>query len=221
MCIDPGLRLRPGQDYLYVHRAYARALAAAGAAPLLWGPDTPVSALGRVDGVVISGGDDVPPDLYGAAESPRTEPEVRERVEADLALLSACEARGVPVLGICYGMQVLNVHRGGTLIQDLEGRPGGIPHGHGSAPVDHLVRVLPSTRLSAWLSPGERRVRSAHHQAVARLGRGLTVSAEAADGCVEAVEATGDWLAVGLEWHPEHDGTGPGVYGGFVASLGR
>ena len=174
-------------------------------------------AAARLDAVVLSGGGDLDPAGYGAGPHPQTTRVCPERDRAERALLSAALAGGVPVLAICRGLQMLNVTRGGTLHQHL---PDVVGHDeHAAAPGtfgEHEVRVDPASRLGAILGPpgpgGELRltVPTHHHQAIDRLGRGLTATAWASDGTIEAVEPdpaqpdSGQFL-IGVQWHPEAD----------------
>ncbi len=189
--------------------------AAGGAAVLLPPDDEPGAAaevLGRLDGLVVSGGPDLDPVRYGADRDPRTGPPATERDEWELALIGAALAAGTPLLGICRGMQALNVALGGTLVQHIDG--------HVEAPgvmSSHAVRPVDGTRYAA-LVPQEAQVPTYHHQAVDRLGRGLVVSAHAADGTVEAVELPEqDRWVLGVQWHPER-GTCTRVMAGLVAA---
>ncbi|MER7762574.1 gamma-glutamyl-gamma-aminobutyrate hydrolase family protein [Streptomyces sp. NPDC097619] len=174
--------------------------AAGGTAVLLPPDDSAVAAavVARLDGLVIAGGPDVDPARYGAERDPRTGPEAAERDRWELALIHAALAAGdLPLLGVCRGMQALNVALGGTLVQHIDGHsPGGGRMG------SHPVRPVPGTRYAA-LVPERTEVPTYHHQAVDRLGRGLVVSARADDGTVEAVELPGEQWVVGVQWHPE------------------
>lgn len=162
----------------------------------------------EVDGIVFTGGDDVSPARYGKqSEEPLcgTIDEARDQREFEIA--EVADETGTPVLGICRGLQLLNVHRGGTLITDIE-KFGGASH----RKVDgydqrHTVRIEPGTYLRRVLGEGVGEVNSAHHQAVERAGDGLAVSARATnDGTVEALEwadATGRPFFLAVQWHPE------------------
>lgn len=186
-----------------VPAAYHELVRAAGGAAVLLPPDDPEAAaevLARVDGLVVAGGPDVDPVRYGADRDPRTGAPATVRDQWELALLAAALDAGAPVLGICRGMQALNVVLGGTLIQHIDG--------HAEAPGVmswHPVRPVPGTRYAA-LVPEEAQVPTYHHQAVDRLGRGLVAGAHALDGTVEAVELADParW-ALGVQWHPERD----------------
>ncbi|MDJ0345276.1 gamma-glutamyl-gamma-aminobutyrate hydrolase family protein [Streptomyces sp. H10-C2] len=188
---------------------YPRLVRSAGGIAALLPPDEPAAAaaaVARMDAVIVSGGPDVDPSRYGEPRHPRTGPEGRERDGWELAVLRAAIDSGTPVLGICRGMQLLNVLYGGTLVQHL---PDTVGHdGHAIAPgvfSDHVVTPVPGTLL-ARIAPAPEKVPTYHHQAVGRLGAGLTVGAYADDGTVEAVELPGPAFALGVQWHPEMGG---------------
>ena len=183
---------------------YSRAVAVAGGLPVGLSRDATVDAVvERVDGIVLSGGADVDPDRYGEDRSAQCGVVETERDAWELALVQAAMAAGLPLLGICRGIQVLNVAFGGTLIQDLEDRGGG---GHQRDDVArgvtvHSVELEPGS-LAASLYGTLRQVNSLHHQAVDRLGAGLVASGHAPDGTVEALEMPGAPV-LGVQWHPE------------------
>lgn len=182
--------------------AYPRLVRAAGGLAVLLPPDEAEDAareaVAALDGVVIAGGADVEPVRYGADPDPRTGPPARERDAWELALIQAAIDQGVPLLGICRGMQLLNVALGGTLHQHLDGHTGG--HAvFGGHPVD----PVPGTAYAAAV-PEQTTVPAYHHQAVDRLGTGLIASAHAPDGTVEALELPDrESLVLGVQWHPE------------------
>ncbi|MEU0004875.1 gamma-glutamyl-gamma-aminobutyrate hydrolase family protein [Streptomyces sp. NPDC006314] len=181
--------------------AYPRLVQRAGGLAVMLPPDATEQAeatVARLDGLVIAGGPDVDPARYGAERSPRTGPPAPRRDSWELALIGAALAAGVPLLGICRGMQLLNVALGGTLVQHLDGHAEAVGVFGG-----HPVKPVPGTRY-AGIVPEELTVPTYHHQAVERLGAGLLPSAYAADGTVEAVELPPDqgW-ALGVQWHPE------------------
>ncbi|MGP3949076.1 gamma-glutamyl-gamma-aminobutyrate hydrolase family protein [Streptomyces sp. 7N604] len=186
---------------------YHRLVQHAGGLATLLPPDDPEqarAAVALVDGLVISGGPDVEPVRYGAEPHPQTGPAYRERDAWELALIEAALATGTPLLGICRGMQLLNVVLGGTLMQHL---PESVGHdGHCGPPgvfEHHEVKPVPGTRLSEVL-PEAMTVPTYHHQAVERLGRGLLASAHAEDGTLEAVELSdGSGFVLAVQWHPE------------------
>ncbi|MEU8030232.1 gamma-glutamyl-gamma-aminobutyrate hydrolase family protein [Streptomyces sp. NPDC049099] len=181
--------------------AYPRLVQRAGGLAALLPPDAPEQAaatVARLDGLVIAGGPDVGPSRYGAERDPRTGPPAPARDTWELALIGAALAAGTPLLGICRGMQLLNVALGGTLVQHLEGHAEVVGVFGG-----HPVKPVPGS-LYAGIVPEETTVPTYHHQAVDRLGTGLVPSAHAADGTVEAVELPADrgWV-LGVQWHPE------------------
>ncbi|MDQ1039820.1 putative glutamine amidotransferase [Streptomyces sp. V3I8] len=193
---------------------YPRLVQAAGGAAAMLPPDDPAYAAGvvaRLDAVVIAGGPDVDPARYGAARDPRCGPEARARDSWELALIGAALASGTPLLGICRGMQLLNVALGGTLVQHIDGHVEtvGVFGRHG-------VKPVPGS-LYAELVDGEVSVPTYHHQAVERLGEGLVASAFAQDGTVEAVELAGPGWVLGVQWHPEM-GADLSVMRGLIAA---
>jgi putative glutamine amidotransferase len=159
--------------------------------------------LDRLDGLVITGGYDLDPASYGQQPHPTTDQPRTTRDAWEFALLRGALDRGLPVLGVCRGAQVLNVAFGGTLHQHLPDVLGHGGHRAGNAVFTALpVRTVPGTRLAALL--GETvEARCYHHQAVAEVGPGLVVSAWDADGVVEALEAPGDNFVLAVQWHPE------------------
>ncbi|MGK5697216.1 gamma-glutamyl-gamma-aminobutyrate hydrolase family protein [Streptomyces sp. URMC 128] len=180
---------------------YPRLVQRAGGLAAMLPPDDPAhaaAAVARLDGLVIAGGPDVEPVRYGAEPHPRTGPPARERDAWELALIDAALTAGVPLLGICRGMQLLNVALGGTLVQHLDGHAE-VVGVFGS----HAVKPVPGS-LYAGVVPEETSVPSYHHQAVDRLGTGLVPSAYADDGTVEALELpSGEGWVLGVQWHPE------------------
>ena len=173
---------------------YADKLAAAGALPMHVpaGAD-PVEVAARVDALVLTGGTDVDPALYGEEPHPTVRVD-RARDDRELALLAAALERDLPVLAICRGLQLLNVHLGGTLHQHLADHPVG-------ADGVHEVRFTEGSTLRGIYGP-RCPVNSLHHQSVATPGAGLACVGHAPDGVVEAVELTGRPV-VGVQWHPE------------------
>ena len=189
--------------------SYPRVIARAGGRPVLLPPDEDAAdeTVAALDGLVLSGGNDLDPALYGAAPHPRTGGVAPERDRAELALLRAALDEGLPVLGICRGAQLIAVAAGGGLHQHL---PEVVGHnGHQPAPGRygyHEVRLGPGSRVEGILG-SVAKVASHHHQGIAGVASGLAAVAWAEDGGIEAVEATarGRFL-VGVLWHPEHDG---------------
>ena len=199
---------------------YAEQVAAAGGIPVLLPPLSGIAAaVGRLDGVLLTGGGDIDPGLYGAQPDPATSRVSQARDASELEVLGAATAAGKPVLGVCRGMQLVNVARGGTLCQHLQNDAG-----HTPAPGtfgSHPVRVAPGSRLAGILGANGTGVDvpTAHHQAIDRLGDGLVASAWAEDGVVEAVERTdacGPFF-VAVQWHPEA-GADPRLIKALVAA---
>jgi len=188
-----------------VPAAYVQAVERAGGRPVLIPPsqDGIAETLDAVDGLLFSGGSDLDPDLYEQEPHNETVGVVRERDRAELALLEAALARDMPVLAVCRGSQVLNVARGGDLVQHLPDVVGDEKHKHTPGTfADHDVTLEDGTRLAALL--GERApVKSHHHQGFGRVGEGLRVAAYAEDGTIEAVEDPSHRFALGVLWHPE------------------
>ncbi|MFI0544651.1 gamma-glutamyl-gamma-aminobutyrate hydrolase family protein [Streptomyces sp. WSLK1-3] len=179
---------------------YPRLVQRAGGLAAMLPPDAPeyaAATVARLDGLVIAGGPDVEPVHYGATPDPRTGPPARARDTWELALIRAALASGTPLLGICRGLQLLNVALGGTLVQHVDGHaptPGVFGR--------HPVKPVPGT-VYGDLVPEETSVPTYHHQAVDRLGEGLLPSAYAPDGTIEAAELPGPHWVVGVQWHPE------------------
>ena len=185
--------------------AYVRAVERSGGRPLVVPPSEEgiEETLAVLDGLILSGGSDVHPELYDADPHPETTDVREERDRAELALLAAAFERDLPVLAVCRGSQVLNVARGGDLVQHLPEVLGHERHKHKPGEFsDHDVRLEPETRLGQLL--GERApVKSHHHQGFGRIGAGLREVGWADDGTVEALEDPSKRFAVGVLWHPE------------------
>jgi putative glutamine amidotransferase len=188
-----------------VPAAYVEAVERAGGRPILIPPSEEGvdETLDSVDGLIFSGGADIDPDLYGQEPHPETSGVHPERDRGELALLEGALARDLPVLAICRGSQVLNIARGGDLVQHLPEVVGDEKHKHTPGTFgDHDVTLEDGTRLASLL--GDRApVKSHHHQGFGRIGEGLRVAAHAEDGTIEAVEATDRRFAFGVLWHPE------------------
>lgn len=192
--------------------AYALSVQAAGGLPFMVAPDertesSPDDVLDRVDALLLAGGVDLDPRTYGGEPDPRGTETTPERDRFELALARRALERDMPVLGICRGMQLLNVALGGTLEQHLPDRLGHEEHRHTpGAYADHQVALEPGS-LAARAAGTERcAVKSHHHQGVAELGDGLVASGHSLpDGVVEAVEHPDQRFALGVLWHPEED----------------
>ncbi|MBW8487642.1 gamma-glutamyl-gamma-aminobutyrate hydrolase family protein [Actinomadura parmotrematis] len=186
---------------------YLRMVERAGGVPVLLPPtaglrglDTVVS---RLDGIVIAGGADVDPQLYGAARDPETGPPQPQRDRYELALVRAVIDAGLPFLAICRGLQVLNVALGGTLVQDLPAAVGHERHRPAIGRVGaHRVQISATSAIGKIMGDAAD-VPTYHHQAVARLGEGLVPVAWADDQVVEAAELQGHPFGLAVQWHPE------------------
>jgi len=216
-----------------VNAAYVRSVLAAGGVPIivspLLGPSYAMRALDGVDGLLLTGGEDIDPAWYGAAPSPRLNPPSRERDLFELALFAAARQRELPILGICRGIQLVNVALGGTLFQDLPSeRPGPVAHDPGGArdARSHEIRLEEGSRAARALGRTAFSVNSFHHQAVDRLAGGLIASGWSGDGLIEAAESPAEapWL-LAVQWHPEEmhtEGTAPerGLFRSLVEAAG-
>jgi putative glutamine amidotransferase len=198
-------------DRTGVNAAYVQGLLAGGGVPLvlspLMGPSLAGRALDGVDGLILTGGEDVDPAWYGADPSPLLSPPSRERDLFELALFAVARQRGLPILGICRGIQLINVGMGGTLFQDLPSeRPGAVNHRPDGArdARTHRVRLEPGSRVATALGATSIIVNSSHHQAIQDLAPGLLATGWTEDHLIEAAEADGDapWL-LAVQWHPE------------------
>ncbi|HUC42056.1 MAG TPA: gamma-glutamyl-gamma-aminobutyrate hydrolase family protein [Gemmatimonadales bacterium] len=216
-------RLVDGRERVTLNTAYVRALESAGLVPLavptMLAPECAGAALTAVRGLVLTGGEDVAPDRYGATPHPRLGDVDPGRDAAELALIAAARARRVPILAICRGIQILNVALGGTLYQDLDSeRPGPVPHSDETA--RHAVRVEAGSLLERTLGTRSASVNSRHHQAIRDLAPGLKAVAWADDGVIEAAEpadTTAPWT-VAVQWHPE-DLTERALFEGFARAV--
>ncbi len=188
---------------------YVESVDRAGGRALLVPPSTEGvdETLDVLDGIIFSGGIDIDPTIYGAARHPSTDPAQVHRDAGELALLEGALQRGMPTLAICRGFQLLNVLRGGDLIQDLPQTVGHDGHREAlGAFSEHAVEIEPDTRLAAILGLRHEGVKSSHHQGVGTVGKGLVETAWAADGTLEGLEDPSQRFVVGVLWHPEMEG---------------
>lgn len=211
-----------GRRYAKCYEKYFDAVVAAGGAPLLLAPvpdDVLAQLLSRVEGVVVPGGDDFAGEEWGEAQRPcpRFVASDSRRLEFGKRLIRAVLAAERPYLGVCYGAQLLNLACAGTLVQDIAQDLGGDPLGHHTT--GHAVEVAPDSLLARLTGRTQLEVNSRHHQAIAAPGRDLVVSARAADGVVEAIEAEGaERFLLGVQWHPEdlEGPSGGALFSGLV-----
>ncbi len=217
--VHPGARRRGDGRLFALNPEYAKAIQSAGGLPLVVPPlaqSEQVDAhaietlLDSIDALLLTGGDDLHPRVYGQPLHPKAELMDVERDAADVALARAALERGVPILGICAGMQLLNVALGGSLHQhlaDLRGSryPALLPI-HDAQETDakeHGVVVERGARLAAAVGAGAIVTNSRHHQAIDRVADGLVVTALAEDGVIEGVELDDGRFVIGVQWHPE------------------
>jgi putative glutamine amidotransferase len=224
------VRTWDGAERTGLNAAYVRSVIAAGGVPLvlspLMGPSYAARALDGADGVVLTGGEDVDPAWYEREPHPKLNPPSRERDLFELALFAVARQRELPILGICRGIQLINVALGGTLYQDLPSeRPGQVDHYPEGARTDrtHPVRLQSGSLAAEALGATTIRVNSFHHQAVWELAPKLVASGWSEDGLIEAVEgAEGEPWLLAVQWHPEEmhaDAKGPdrGLFRALVA----
>ena len=212
------MRLELETRRFYLGRDYSEAIEAAGGVPLhiclIPKREFIESVVSQLDGVLLPGSDtDMDPSYYNEEPHPKLGRTIPEKDETDLHVLEAAEKFALPVLAICFGMQSLNVSRGGSLIQDISAQvEDAIKHRQGPplARESHFVRVASDSRIANYATRGgsegikDVKVNSHHHQAVKNVGSNLKATAWARDGVIEAIEDTrGDRFAVGVQWHPE------------------
>jgi len=200
----------PNRDWTFIGNDYLRAVQNAGGIPVMlpWveTEEEAAAVLDRLDGVLISGGVDVDPQLYGEHPHPNNGSVSPERDLAELSYIKVALAKNMPLLGICRGHQMLAVACGGTLWQDIPAQvPGSIKHSQEGPRwfASHSVTAVPGSRI-AELFGGEFKVNSYHHQAVKDLPAGFVATATAPDGINEAMEHPGYKFCVSVQWHPEN-----------------
>jgi len=185
-----------------VNVAYVKAVRKAGGVPVLLpmgSADDAVAGLAAVDGLLVTGGDDVNPSFYGAAIAPQTKAADAERDAFEIALVAAAMSDNRPMLCVCRGIQVLNVALGGTLQQHYDGHFDLANYNEGI----HDVHLEPGSMLAKVMGATDVAVNSLHHQALDVVAPGLTAVGHSSDGLVEGVEVDGGAFALGVQWHPE------------------
>jgi putative glutamine amidotransferase len=218
------------RDRVFVFGTYTEALRRAGAVAVILPPqpENAAEVMAAIDGLLLAGGDDCDPSVYGEERHPSctTTMDVR-RQENDLGLARAARELGVPTLGICLGMQVMNVAAGGTLIQDIPSQHE-TEIQHVSEPDDrarHDIIIDGGTRLASIVGgTRETNVNSSHHQAIRNLGEGLRAAAHAPDGLVEGIEDPRHPFYVGVQWHPEDmsgEESATSIFGAFIDAARR
>ena len=194
-----------------LNEAYVCAIENAGLVPLvvppLSDPEAADRILAGVDGLVLTGGEDVAPEYFGQARHPRLGRVSQARDATEMALIASARRLRMPVLAICRGIQVLNVECGGSLIQDIAAqRAGALEHDGHTGPRNaalHAVELVEGSIVASATNAQRIEVNSLHHQAIDRLGEGLRVTGTAPDGIIEAVESEDDWWVLAVQWHPE------------------
>jgi putative glutamine amidotransferase len=218
-------RVEGHRDRAFAYTTYVDALRRAGAVPVLVPPqpENAAEVVEGLDGLLLAGGEDCDPAVYGEEAHPTVEPMDPRRQSNDLALARAARARGIPTLGICLGLQVMNVAAGGTLVQDIDSQLE-TEIRHASIPEDrarHDVMVEKGTKLAEILPAVELNVNSSHHQAIKGVADGLRVTAHAPDGIVEGLEDPRHPFYLGVQWHPEDmsgEGSASTLFAAFVAA---
>jgi len=202
----------PNVSVIALSRTYVRAVKLGGGAPAIVMPYLEEAALraifNRLDGLLLSGGGDISPALFGEEDSGLLWSTDEQRDRAELKLARWALVEDLPLLGICRGAQMLNVAAGGTLIQDVATQvPNALTHsavtGRPMASIAHTVEIAESSLLAQVFGAGELDVNSAHHQAAKAIGAKMVVTARAPDGIVEGIEAPEHPFCLGVQWHPE------------------
>lgn len=231
------LHTEEGRSRVRLGRAYLSALEHVGVVPVVMGPPHDpaemLSVLSRVDGVLLTGGEDVAPERYGAVAHPALGEVCAERDAWEIAVVREARRLRLPTFAICRGVQLANVAFGGTLIQDIPSeRRGALDHSPEVLRLErvHGITVVAGSRVERILGANPAPVNSIHHQAIDRVAPGFVVTAWASDGIAEALESerSGEdtaWWMLGVQWHPEEleglDSPRTGLFAAFAEAVGR
>lgn len=227
--IGADIDVTPGKrDKAFAYTTYIDALRKAGAIPVVIPPqpENTEDVIAGLDGIVLAGGFDCDPALYGEECHPSVEPMESRRQEGDLSLARVTREKGIPTLGICLGLQMMNVAAGGSLVQDIDSQIT-TDIRHASPPenrVRHDVRIEQGTKLASILRDELLNVNSSHHQAIRDVGEGFRITAHAPDGIVEGLEDPQHPFYVGVQWHPEDmpgESAASKLFGAFVEAARR
>ncbi len=215
---------------IFAHENYIKSVYKADGIPIILPHIHDEYILNNIQGMVLTGGDDIPSNMFGEKTVCLIKPEKNQRLQHDLWLIQKLKERAIPTLGICYGMQIVNVALGGTLYQDIQTQhPQAINHLQKTEAATlanalvHSVTIKPSTTLASILNNHENLiVNSTHHQAVKDVGMGLIASAVSPDGIIEAIESLNGWF-LGIQWHPEKldNESSSQIFSYLVATAGR
>jgi putative glutamine amidotransferase len=216
-------RAEDTREGAFAFLTYVEALRQAGAIPVVVPPqpENAEALASALDGILLAGGPDCDPAVYGEDRHPACQTMDVRRQNNDLALARAARHSAIPALGICLGMQVMNVAAGGTLIQDIASHLETSIQ-HASEPAErarHDIRIEEGTHLASLVREREILVNSSHHQAVGRLASGLRVTAIAPDGIIEGLEDPSHPFYLGVQWHPEDmtgESSASSIFGAFV-----
>ncbi len=206
--------------YLYIQAKYIPPLKRAGGIPILLPLQPDDQLLRLLHGIIIPGGDDIPPSYFNHPERYPSTYESSSKIDFDLWLTQKAETYRIPLLGICYGMQLINVYGGGTILQDISLNSELADHGS-SKVVEHSITIIPGTRLEKVFG-NTHQVYSKHHQGILDCASSLQPTAMAPDGLIEALETTqSDWYLLGVQWHPELQPQDDSIWNDFIAAASR